>query len=711
MTAAANALFATSDVVQIRAMDESNPEQRAAAALNKELLNYRLDTAHRNQAVPWFMISMGACQTATIAGICVSKQYWEVKQEATGRQVMDPQTGEITPEKRKVYSRPVIQLYPPENVIRDPGAPWINQVAGSYLGLRNAISIGDLKALIEASQGTPFQMRRAEVAEMRSAINDYNSAGVRRAREQGNDRMTDAQSQGITDFEMCWLTELFCRKDGQEYVWWVLGEDVIISEPSPLKDIYPWTGGLQRPVQIGISSIDAFKIDPMSPVESWKPLQAEINDMVNLSLDNLKQNMSPITKAIRGRGLSASALQNKSPDNILFVTDKDDVTFDRPPPLGQDTFVGMDRLNADFDDLAGVFSGGSVATNRQLNETVGGMQLLSSSANAMGEFDLRVWIETWVEPVLRDMVALVQYYEDDPTILAIAGQKAQLVKKFGVSNINDQMIETPVTTKVNVGIGAADPMQRIQKLTTVNTSMAQAFGDMFTQQANIGNIAEEMYGAAGFNDGRERFLRPDADQDTRLVMAQQQIQELTKQVEDRQGDWDNKTELGRISAAQAILLKEMDAAQEVVGAVVDEKRAGLQHGRDMQSKQFDRKAQMDDKQFDRHAAKEDQKTERGAALQDRALDVGQGIVDRKQDRKAAVEDRNANHDNALEIAKEKVDAKAKQIGGAQGGKARGSSPAPKTQQTAQVEKIGRKIIDFIRDPKTQRIIQAIERHE
>jgi hypothetical protein len=148
-----------------------------------------------------------------------------------------------------------------------------------------------------------------------------------------------------------------------------------------------------------------------------------------------------------------------------------------------------------------------------------------------------------------------------------------------------------------------------------------------------------------------------------------------------------------------------------VGAVVDEKRAGLQHGRDMQSKQFDRKAQMDDKQFDRHAAKEDQKTERGAALQDRALDVGQGIVDRKQDRKAAVEDRNANHDNALEIAKEKVDAKAKQIGGAQGGKARGSSPAPKTQQTAQVEKIGRKIIDFIRDPKTQRIIQAIERHE
>ena len=67
----------------------------------------------------------------------------------------------------------------------------------------------------------------------------------------------------------------------------------------------------------------------------------------------------------------------------------------------------MERLNADFDDLAGNFSIGSVQTNRSLGETVGGMKMMTSNANAAGEFDLRIFVETWVEPTLRQIVKLV----------------------------------------------------------------------------------------------------------------------------------------------------------------------------------------------------------------------------------------------------------------------------------------------------------------
>jgi len=41
----------------------------------------------------------------------------------------------------------------------------------------------------------------------------------------------------------------------------------------------------------------------------------------------------------------------------------------------------QDRLNLDFDDVAGAFSGSSVQSNRNLNETVGGMNILTASAN------------------------------------------------------------------------------------------------------------------------------------------------------------------------------------------------------------------------------------------------------------------------------------------------------------------------------------------
>ena len=87
----------------------------------------------------------------------------------------------------------------------------------------------------------------------------------------------------------------------------------------------------------------------------------------------------------------------------------------------------MNNLNVDFDELAGVFSPSSVQTNRQLNETVGGMQMLQGGTNATTEFDLRVWVETWAEPALRQMCALIKHYESDKTAIAIAGETAGLI--------------------------------------------------------------------------------------------------------------------------------------------------------------------------------------------------------------------------------------------------------------------------------------------
>jgi hypothetical protein len=58
------------------------------------------------------------------------------------------------------------------------------------------------------------------------------------------------------------------------------------------------------------------------------------------------------------------------------------------------------QLDIEFDDLSGQQNYGTVQDNNALGKTLGGLKLAAGAANAVQEFDIRVWIETWCEPVL-----------------------------------------------------------------------------------------------------------------------------------------------------------------------------------------------------------------------------------------------------------------------------------------------------------------------
>src|ERR1041385_9116859 len=77
--AVAASLFGTVEAISCSAGDEADPGQRAAAALMQELINYRTDRTSGRNAIPWFLVAMGARQDAQIAGICASKQYWRLE--------------------------------------------------------------------------------------------------------------------------------------------------------------------------------------------------------------------------------------------------------------------------------------------------------------------------------------------------------------------------------------------------------------------------------------------------------------------------------------------------------------------------------------------------------------------------------------------------------------------------------------------------------
>lgn len=562
----AAALFSTAEVVNVSPENEEDKNQTASAIINQELLNYRLDRSHDNNGIPWFITAIGARQDAQLTGLCCSKQYWEYRErvdEWTEVEAVDEETGEtvveLAPNISVERDRPMIRLFPMECVLRDPAADWTDQAQESgYLVLMHPMQVGEVRAMMgeERDKIGAQRWRTVDEQTLRQHVSQPEVQAVRRAREgTGQDRLDDNRSQ-LADFEIAWIYECFVRQDGKDRHFWSVGTKDLLTDIREVREVYPEQGG-RRPVTIGYGTLEAHKVDPMSLVESWSPLQQEANDLVNLRLDNVKQNMSPMAKVRRGRNVDIKQVQNRTPDSVLYLQDADDVQWDRPPDVSASAYAEMDRINADFDDVAGLFTGSSVQTNRKLNETVGGMQLLNQSANTVGEFDLRVWVETWVEPTLRQLIKLEQYYENDPTILALVGKRAKLYERFGVDEITDELLTQSVTCRVDVGIGAADPMQRLQKFQMAAGIIGDVLGEKIQARVKDDEVITEVMGAAGYKDGM-RFFRPAEDEDPRIQELTQMVQQLQKELEDKQADRDADLQKERIKAAARLAEQQIE---------------------------------------------------------------------------------------------------------------------------------------------------------
>lgn len=569
LATAAGALFSTEDVVNISATFEDDPQQRATASVLKADLDFRLTRASTKSGLPWFHIAMGGCLDGQLTGCTISKQYWEYEEvesgeyeaamvpltdEETGETVheivTDPETGEeilddegmpilapvmvegSIPKMRVNKDRPMVDLIPIENVGMDPAAPWYDPVQlGRWFYVRYPMGLSDVKAMMK-SGGKPgangaesgWLENVPDELLLKGRIEEDRSGG-RRVREGGGDRYEDARAPG--ELDIVWIQENFIRVAGVDYHFWSVGRHGYISKVRRVWQSYPELDG-ERPYVMGVSQLDTHRVFPMSPAESWQPLQLEINDVVNLRQDTLKRAIAPLAVVKRGKNVDLTQVQRRGqPDAMLLVDSADDVTFTPTPGPTGAAYTEVSATNSWFDELAGVFSTSSVQSNRQLNETVGGMRLMSGAANAVSEFDLRMWVETWVERVLRQLVHLVRYNESDEKILGIAGQRARVWDRFSyMPNLSD-FEQTEVVLRVNCGIGALDPMQRLAKLKMAGEMLAPLAPQMQAKgiTPNIEAFIEEIMGHAGFKNGRRFFdfgdpPPPQPDPETQIKQAE-----------------------------------------------------------------------------------------------------------------------------------------------------------------------------------------------
>lgn len=555
MAAASVAFFSTHDVVTVTPENQADETQLASAAVYNELLNVRL-----TRTIPWFLTCMGAFQDADVSGICISKQHWQYEErkrrtyqpamdQETGEPVIDPETGE--PEMRDeeavevVQDRPWIDLVPTENFRFDPAADWRNPVETSpYLIHMVPMYVGDVMERMRAGE-----WREYSEGEIRSSQRSLEHDSLRQARE-GN--RTDSHDVTYTHgmFSLVWCHENIIRIGGRDMVYWTLGTDKILTDPKPLEEVYHHG---QRPYVVGFSEIETHKQYPSGSPELGESLQNEANDTVNQRIDNIRLILNKRWKVRRGSDVDMRMLKTSVPGGIIPMSNLDDVAPEQVDDVTGSSYHEQDRINADFDDLIGGFSNGTVSTSRNLNETVGGMSMLQGAANELVEFRIRVFAETWVEPVMRQLLLLEKAYESDEIMLAVAGEKAQLAKRFGVDEVTDDLLMAKVMTQVNVGFGSTNPQQRIENLTYAMGTIAN-FAPNVMQRVNAEELIAEIMGGLGHKDGK-RFFNLDEEGQDIPPEVQQQIQELEQALSEAQA----KAQGHEIRAQAQIQGKQIDA--------------------------------------------------------------------------------------------------------------------------------------------------------
>ena len=587
-------MFSTSDFVTVKAARSHHPSHRISADINQKLLQYRLENT-----VPWFQTVLGAYQETLNLGLVCSHQYWDYEEEGIFEEAADanqgigpgqPQdeqqallaadvsgnadataakqigsqksdadahsleTATIDPEPVQetesnviklefketgeiIKDTPACELRPAENVFFSVAADW-RDPAGSSPFIIDKIPMYLDEVMAMGAKGEWFGLSEAQL--LTGVTTDYDA--VRRQREENREDSKD-QRHLHRGFDTVWVHRNIIKKGGVDWIYYTLGVHYRLSSPVPLRKDknYKWLRAGERPYIIGFSNLEAHKNYPDSLVGLASGTQQDANLLNNTRFDNVELSLNRRYIVKRGATIDYRGLQRNVPGGVTETDDPtNDIRLEAPPDVTSSAYEEQNRINGDFDELVGMFSGSSVANNRSMNETVGGMKMLQGDADSLTEYPMMVFMITWVIPVMKQFIRLEQHYESDPALLNLLGEELQLWQKFGVDRVTDKWIQGTMNLQVAANFGAANPEQRIQRL-------AYGFGIIFkmapalAQKLDGKELAKEILGSLGY-PAYQRFF-PDQKPDVAGTLPEQENKgELT---EEKQAQMDQDFKKGQ----------------------------------------------------------------------------------------------------------------------------------------------------------------------
>jgi len=520
--ALAAAAFATQDYLDVKATDATNEKEVISASINKALLQKRLELVPWN----WFITSLGAFQDTKNYGVCISHQYWKYQAvsevvpafDDQGQPIMsdDGATPMGTENKTVIADMPMVDLIPPECMLFEPTCDWRNPMqSANWIQYLMGLTAGEVLAMMEQTDPKTGRSawRKYSLAQVLTASREQIDNRVRRARE-GRHRVDPVTTPAGDEFTMVWAHLNVAREKGVDVCWWTLGTNLVLTEPRPLTEEYPHLRAGERPFRMGFSVIEAHRNYPDGDVAQMANLQEEINSVANQRLDNVRLVLNKRYFIRRGSQMDLEALMRNVPGGGVMTNDPEkDVQVVNTPDVTSSAYQEQDRLAQDLDDLVGGFGQASIKAGGKQMDRSGSMDVLQGAAGAVQDYGIKIFFETWMQPVLRDLVRLEQMYETDEVILAVAAKKSQLWEKYGTSDVTDELLQQNLTTDINVGVGNTDPVKRVQKLIFGVTQVVQ-LPDM-ARRVKSTELADEIFGALGYKDASRFFMN---DQELQVHM-------------------------------------------------------------------------------------------------------------------------------------------------------------------------------------------------
>ena len=491
---ASEAFFSSVDVVSVTAENDGTDMNVAASKLFQALLQYRL-----TKSIPWFQILMGAYQEAQSLGVVSAYIDWEFDERR----------------KPKPIDRPRIKLLPVENLRLDPACDWTDPINTSpYTIELMPMYVKDVKSRIAAGKWAPV-----DAGELLSASGK--TVDTIRAVREGQRQDSKGQQTAITDFTIVWVHRNIIEMDGQDWLFYTLGTTRMLSKPIPLEQAY-FSG--ERPYVMGCIALEAHKTYPGGISRLTRDMQAEINELANSRQDNVKFVLQKRYHVKRNVQVDVRSLTRNIPGSVTMMNDPEtDVKVVDTPDVTASSYKENDLMNVEFDDVAGSFSTTSVQSNKNLNETVGGMDMLDAKANAVGNYMLRTFAITFAEPVLRKLIKLEAHYEDDEIVLGLAAKNAKLMEQFKIDAVTDALLMQDVIVDVNVGQGSTSPEGKLKNLVGGITSLKAILEDGVLENhgLKVGELISEVLGIIGYKNS-ERFFSVDEDPTITALRAQLQ---------------------------------------------------------------------------------------------------------------------------------------------------------------------------------------------
>lgn len=542
--AAAIAFFATQELINVEPVNQSKADQRDGAAVQNALVNYRLDND-----IPWFMLVIGATQDASTTGVVISKQTWDYKTRP--KQMMDVYedsvTGELSYEMSEdmevIRDQPDVKLIPIESLVIDPACDWMDPINTSpYLIELEPMYVHLIEEKMEEINprtGRPLY-RKMDRAILGAAIQqDWDS--IRRMREGQRVDKYEANNY-VNAYNKVWVHHNIVRVGDRDWCYDTLGLEIVLSDPEPIEDVYPHLRGIRRPYAMGTLAIETHKLYPMAPVEMSAETQKDLNDIRNLRMDNVKLGLNKRYFIRRGSGVDITTLLRNIPGSgVLMNNPEGDVKETQPQDVTASAYQEQDRINLEFDEVSGSFSAASVGSNRKLNETVGGMTLLSSDASQVKEYEIRTLAETWVEEVLAQLVLLEAAYESDEEVLDSVAADANLTVERVM-----EVLGAKVRTKCNVGFNSTSPERRMAKIMLALDSIGKYMPDLL-RSLDAHELAKEVFGAIGYRDGQRFFPSLAGQEDPQVAQLKEEIAQLQQIIETKQVEVQGKVEVARVT--------------------------------------------------------------------------------------------------------------------------------------------------------------------